>query len=132
VSVEENKAVVRKLEAALNAGRADAGLEVWAEDLLFNGRRISPRDIARLRASLWDAVPDLRWTMEQLVAEGDWVAVRWTMRGTNTGEHPGGPPATGRQVEVTGYAFYRLEGGRLREQWAAIDRLDVLQQLGQA
>ena len=60
MSIEENKAVVRKLEEALNAGRPDAGLEVWAEDLLFNGRRITPQTIAQLRAPLWDAVPDLR------------------------------------------------------------------------
>jgi len=134
VSIEENKAVVRKLEEALNAGRADAGLEVWAEDLVFNGRRISPQAIAQLRAPLWDAVPDLRWTMEQLVAEGDWVAVRSTMRGTHTGDfaHPafGSAPASGRAVEMLYLDHYRVVDGKIAEAWEARDALTLLQQLG--
>ena len=132
--IEENKAVVRKLEAALNAGRADAGLEVWAEDLLFNGRRITPQTIAQLRAPLWAAVPDMRWTMEQLVAEGEWVAVRSTMRGTHTGDfaHPvfGAAPASGRTIEMLYLDHYRIVDGKIAEAWEARDALTLLQQLG--
>ena len=134
MSVEENKAVVRRLEEALNAGRADAGLEVWAEDLLFNGRRITPQTIAQLRAPLWAAVPDVRWTMEQLVAEGEWVAVRSTLRGTHTGDfaHPvfGAAPASGRAIEMLYLDHYRIVDGKIAEAWEARDALTLLQQLG--
>ena len=50
MSVEENTAVIRRLAEALNAGRPETGLEVWAEDLVFNGHTISPQTIAQLRA----------------------------------------------------------------------------------
>jgi hypothetical protein len=52
MSIKENKAVIRRLEEALNAGRADAGLDVWGEDLLWNGLPISPQVIAQMRAPL--------------------------------------------------------------------------------
>jgi predicted ester cyclase len=133
VSVEENKAIIRRLEAALNAGQANAGLDVWADNLVFNGQPISPQTIAQLRAPLWAAVPDVSWTMEQLVAEGDWVAVRSTMRGTHTGDfaHPtfGSAPASGMAIDMTYMDHYRIADGRIAEAWEVRDALALLQQL---
>jgi steroid delta-isomerase-like uncharacterized protein len=133
MSLEENKAVVRKLEVALNAGHADAGLDVWADDLRFNGHTISPQTVAQLRAPLWAAVPDVRWTAEEMIAEGDWVAVRWTMRGTHTGDftHPafGSAPASGKAIEMMYIDHYRIADGRIAESWEARDALTLLQQL---
>jgi steroid delta-isomerase-like uncharacterized protein len=128
---------VRRLyEEGFNSGRLEVVDELAAPDFVNHSAQgasspgaESVKATARMTLARF---PDRRYVLQDVVAEGDRVAVRWTMRGTNTGEHPGGSPATGRRVEITGYAFYRLEGGRLREQWAAIDRLDVLQQLGQA
>lgn len=134
MSVEENKALIQKQAEALNAGRLDAGLELWADDLVFNGHPISPQTIAQLRAPLWEAVPDVRFTMEQLVAEGDWVAVRWTMRGTHTGDfaHPtfGTAPASGRAIEMLYLDHYRIVDGKIAEAWEARDALTLMQQLG--
>lgn len=134
MSAEENKAVIHRLKAALNAGRADAGLELWDDGLVLNGQRISPQTVAQLRAPLWAAVPDVRWTMEQLVAEGDWVAVRWTMRGTHTGDfaHPvfGAAPASGRAIQMLYLDHYRIVDGKIAEAWEARDALTLMQQLG--
>jgi steroid delta-isomerase-like uncharacterized protein len=133
MSVAVNNAVIRKLEEALNASRPDAGLEVWADDLVFNGHAISPQSIAQLRAPLWAAVPDVRWTLEQVIAEGDWVAVRWTMQGTHSGDfsHPafGSAPASGKTIQMTYMDHYRIVDGRIAEAWEARDALSLLQQL---
>ncbi len=102
MSLEETKALIRRHEAALNSGRVEAGLELFADPCLFNGQPISREVIRQMRTILWTAAPDVRWIAEHLVAEGDWVAVRWTMRGTHTGEfvHPtwGSAPASGMPV----------------------------------
>lgn len=134
MSNDVNKAVIRKLEAALNAGQADAGLDVWAEDLTWNGQHISPAAIGQMRAPLWAAVPDIRFTLERAVAEGDWVAAHWTVRGTHTGEfaHPalGSGPASGRPVAFSYMDHYRIADGRIAEAWEVRDGLALLQQFG--
>ena len=134
MTVEENKAVIRRLEQALNAGRSDAGLDVWAENLTFNGQPISPQIVAQIRAPLWAAVPDVRWTLERVIAEGEWVAVQWSMRGTHTGDfaHPtfGAAPASGRPIQMNYMDHYRVVNGRIAEAWEVRDALSLLQQLG--
>jgi predicted ester cyclase len=74
-------------------------------------------------------LPDLRVTIEELVAEGDKVAVRRSYAGTHRGELLG-IPATGKQVRLGGISIFRLAGGRIAEQWEQLDRLALLQQLG--
>lgn len=134
MSIDENKAIIRRLEAALNAGQADAGLDVWAEDLRWNGQRLSPAAIGQMRAPLWAAVPDIRFALERAIAEGDWVAAHWTVRGTHTGEfvHPalGSGPASGRAVAFSYMDHYRIADGRIAEAWEVRDGLALLQQLG--
>jgi predicted ester cyclase len=73
--------------------------------------------------------PDGRVTIDQQLAEGDYVASRWTGRGTHNGELMG-IAATGRQVTVTGITISRLEGGQVVEEWTNWDTLGMLQQLG--
>ena len=134
MSAEENNAIVRRLERALNAGHPEAGLEIWADDLRFNGQTIGPPMVAQLRAPLWAAVPDVRWTLERVIAEGDWVAVQWSMRGTHTGDfaHPtfGSAPASGKVIQMTYMDHYRIADGRIAEAWEVRDALALLQQLG--
>jgi predicted ester cyclase len=77
---------------------------------------------------LLQAFPDLQITVEDMVAEGDKVAVRWRLRATHQGEFMGIPP-TGNQVTMTGIDINRLEGGRLVERWGNEDMLGLLQQL---
>jgi steroid delta-isomerase-like uncharacterized protein len=75
------------------------------------------------------AFPDLHMTVDHAVAEGDLVAVRWTARGTNTGEG-NGIPATGRRVQISGMALFRFEDGAIAEEWTSGDTLGLMRQLG--
>jgi predicted ester cyclase len=74
-------------------------------------------------------IPDLRVTIEELVAEGDKVAVRRSYAGTHRGELLG-IPATGKQVRLGGISIFRLARGKIAEQWEQLDRLALMQQLG--
>lgn len=75
------------------------------------------------------AVPDMIMSVEDIVADGDMVAVRWTATGTNTGEG-NGLPATGKKVRAGGMTFWRMKDGRIAEEWGVVDMLTVLRQLG--
>lgn len=75
------------------------------------------------------AFPDVRVTIDDMVAEGDKVAVRYTSRGTQRRAFVGLPP-TGRQVAVPSYLIARIADGKIVEQWGLDDRLGMLQQLG--
>ncbi len=80
-------------------------------------------------AGFREAFPDARFTVEDMVAEGDRVAVRLTMRGTHRGSLNGIPP-TGREVTVTGMSIERVVEGRIVEGWNQNDALGMLGQLG--
>ncbi len=76
-----------------------------------------------------NAFPDLHFTVEDMLAEGDRVASRYTARGTHRGELMGLPP-TGRQVTEVGIVISRLAEGKLVEDWHSPDNLGLMQQLG--
>ena len=79
---------------------------------------------------LHTAFPDLRVEIEDIVAEGDRVAVRARWTGTHRGTLPMMPfPPTTRTVEFTGMVFWRVRDGRIVERWATLDRLALQQQL---
>lgn len=73
--------------------------------------------------------PDLRHTVEETIADGDDIAVRFTIRGTHTGAFMGLPP-TGRIIEVNAQAFMTIEHGRVRRLRGVFDRFGMMQQLG--
>jgi predicted ester cyclase len=75
------------------------------------------------------AFPDIRATIEDMVAEGDKVVIRWKVQGTNTGSMFG-MPATNRSATFTGITINRIEGSRIAEQWVNFDALGMMQQLG--
>src|SRR5579863_1066568 len=75
------------------------------------------------------AFPDLHVTAEDMIAEGDKVASRLTMRGTHRGEFMGIPPK-GKQVTITGIQIPRVASGKIAENWINLDALGMLQQLG--
>ena len=81
------------------------------------------------RAALYTAFPDLNWIIEDMIAEGDKVAVRFRASGIQKGAFQGIPP-TERQIIMTGDAIYRIAGGKLIEDWAFMDTLSVMRQLG--
>src|SRR5262245_2966473 len=128
-----NKAVARRfLEQAFGPGwKVELVEELHTPDFVVHTRG-GDLGIKEDREALlgWrSATPDLVMTVDDVVAEGDKVAVRWTATGTNTGVG-NGLPATGRKVSATGMTFWRLKDGKLAEEWGLVDRLAVMQQLG--
>ncbi len=75
------------------------------------------------------AFPDLHFTLEDQVVEGDKIVTRWTVQGTQHGSLLGIPP-TGKKVKVTGITISRMEDGKMTEVWVNWDMLGVLQQIG--
>jgi predicted ester cyclase len=75
------------------------------------------------------AFPDLRFVIELLVGEGDYVVGRWSARGTHTGSW-GAVRATGRAASFSGVNIFRFENGTVAELWNYRDDLGLMQQLG--
>jgi predicted ester cyclase len=73
--------------------------------------------------------PDLEWRIDDLIAEGDKVVARTTMRGTHLGDFFGLPP-TGRRVAMTGVHIVRIADGKIIEHWGSNDDLGLMRQLG--
>src|SRR3990172_11854844 len=118
---EKNKAVVRRWNEYLNTGNLGVYDELAAPDYVFHGA--SPTGLKELKATMpaWRAAfPDGRITVEDVIAEGEKVAIRYSFRGTHKG-----PvfdiPATGKQVSFTGMSIYRVAGGKVVEDWANLD-----------
>jgi steroid delta-isomerase-like uncharacterized protein len=77
----------------------------------------------------WHAVPDVTVTVEDMIAEGDQIAIRVRLRGTNEGEFMG-MPATGKAIDLPSMGVLRFGDGEIVERWIALDQMDLLQQLG--
>jgi len=75
------------------------------------------------------AFPDLQTTVDEIIAEGDRIAVRSTFRGTHEGDFMG-IPGTGKKVEVSNYDFVRFENDQAAEHWGTIDSAALMEQLG--
>ena len=75
------------------------------------------------------AFPDLTMTIDETFFQGNWVALRWTFTGTNTGPI-GDMPPSGNQVQFSGASIVRLEGGKVAEGWDYYNNYTLLQQLG--
>lgn len=128
-----NEAVVRRLlEEVFNRGRTDLLTELIATDHIGHdpfGDHYGPEGLRIAVAEYREAFPDLQMTVEDLVADGDRVVHRFTLRGTHAGPFMGIPP-TGQVVTVTGIAIDRLADAKVAESWVSFDGLDLLRQLG--
>ena len=130
---EENKALVRRAWEAPN--NPDILEEVYAPDLVWHepDQDIQGMEQAKQFISMYKtAFPDQNATVEEVIAEGNWVVVRWTIRGTHQGEIEEFGPPTGKQAELQGISIHRIEGGKIVEEWNRYDNLSLLQQLGLA
>lgn len=133
MSAETNRATVRRYyEEVLNAGNIGLLDEIavpdYDEHSPFPGQ---PNGLEGLRARVGGILGAFRprFTLHELVAEGDTVVAYWTNTGTHAGEFMG-IPATGRTVTVSGIDVHRLRDGRLAEHWHVVEELQMLQQLG--
>ncbi|MBY4599217.1 ester cyclase [bacterium BD-1] len=123
-----NKAVTRRVyEEGLNQGRFEVPYR--ADFVGHGGRNTFTHADGMAEARGWrEAFPDLHITVEKQVAENDLVAVRWTARGTNTGTG-NGIPATGKAVQITGTTLFRMDEGKIAEEWTCADSLGLMRQL---
>ena len=79
---------------------------------------------------LLGAFPDIHFTVEDAISEGDLVALRWTATATHTGDHLG-MPASGKPVTITGMVFARSRNGKMVEGWNNWDMLGLMHAIGQ-
>jgi steroid delta-isomerase-like uncharacterized protein len=134
VSVEENKALVRRwIEEVYNKGNVAVIDEVLAPNLVHHDlppeMKSGLEGYKQLNSMLLTAFPDYHATIEDMIAEGDKVVLRFFWSGTHKGEFMGIAP-TGKQVTVKVMSMHRIEGGKVVENWAQVDQLGLLQQLG--
>lgn len=134
MAAEDNKTISRRFfEDFWNAGNLDALPELAAEDIVFRDRDMGEHrghDATRAFIAMYrNAFPDLRFTIEEQIAEGDKVVTRWTARGTQRGELMGIPP-TEKSVAVSGVTTDRIAEGRIAESIGSWDALGLMQQLG--
>lgn len=134
MSLEHNKAVVRRVYDELLMGGIYDNIEELVHDDYFDhtqppGWATDREGLRRQIAYFRSAFPDIHVTLEELVAEGDVVMYRQTMRGTHLGEFFGIQP-TGRRVSMTGSHLLRFKDGKLVEHHANNDDLGLLRQLG--
>ena len=134
MSTETNKAIARRVfEEVFNAGNLDLIDELASADVVIHYGGAEPvrglDSYKRAFSASQPAFPDMHFAIEDLIAEGDRVVTRWTMRATHRGEYLG-IAATGQQVAETGVSIYRIVGGKVVEGWVSSDDLGVMQQLG--
>jgi steroid delta-isomerase-like uncharacterized protein len=137
MSTEDNKATVRRyFGEVLNQGNLALVDELNAPNWVYHDPVVPDvrtlEDYTQWFTAIRSAFPDFHVTIEDMIAEGDEVVVRYTWHGTNTGDlvAPMPIPATGKQVNMTGITFVRFAGGKGVEVWNQADSLGLFQQLG--
>jgi steroid delta-isomerase-like uncharacterized protein len=133
MSLEQNKAVLTRFVEFINTGKTAIADEVVAPDFLerdpFPGQQPGREGLKAIIFMIRAAFPDLEWVVDEMVAEGEMVASRFTWSGTHRGPFLG-VPATGKQVTVTGMVFDRMVEGQLVESQILMNTLSLLTQLG--
>ena len=129
MSLEENKAVVRRFIEAYNKHDLSSIEEFVAPDFVDHTHQGGREGIKQLFALAFKAFPDMHETIEEIIAEGDKVWVRATFTGTHTGEWMGLAP-TGKKVTSEMVDIYRIVNGKHVEGRFIGDQLDFLKKLG--
>jgi steroid delta-isomerase-like uncharacterized protein len=133
----ENKAVVRRLyEEVWNKRRVELVDELMSPSHAMHNNHvpdscIGPEAYKREVARFMTGFPDLHFTVEDMLAENDKVAVGWTISGTHKGEFRGISP-TGRKVSVEGITINHIADGKIMDSYISVDYLGLMQQLGVA
>ena len=134
MSTEENKALVRHyLDEGVNKGNVGIADELFAPSFLFYFPGIpepmNREGWAQTTTLFHSGFPNQHTVTDDMIADGDKVAARFTFHGTQTGNFQGIPP-TGKVVTVGGMAIWRIAGGKIAEHWVQFDVLGMMQQLG--
>lgn len=133
MSLEENKQFIsRFVEKAINQKDLDAVDELVAVNFIehapFPGQGRGQEGLKAALHTLHTGFPDIHWTLDEQVAEGETVVSRFTFTGTHRGEFFG-VPATGKSVKVWGVMIDVVRDGKLSESRILMDTISLLQQL---
>jgi predicted ester cyclase len=128
---EDNKRVVRRYFEELDRQRTTP-VDVCSAGFTFHVAGFPPMDLEATKqfsAVFFDGLPDLKHSLDELIAEGDKVAFRCRYEGTHTAEFMG-VPASGRRVSAVGVGVIRVADGKVAEFWVSPDRMTIMQQIG--
>lgn len=129
-TTDTNKAAVRRFVEALNRGHLDGLVDDYVEhDRAYPGATSSLEEIEAKMGRLYEALPDLRLSIEGMVAEGEKVAVNATATAAHEGEFYGAEP-TGERIEWAVSVLARVENEEVIEVWALRDLLGIMKQFG--
>jgi steroid delta-isomerase-like uncharacterized protein len=135
MSAEENKAIMRRyFEGAWEQGDLALLDELLAPDYVNHTPATpdlptDPEGVKGVVSMFRGGIPDLKVVIEDMIAEGDKVATRYTLEGTHEGELFGVPP-TGQRLSIKSMTVERVSEGKIRDHWRVTESLEMMQQLG--
>ena len=134
MTIEANKAVMQHFAEFINTASEKLASELISPNAVFHipGRSEpmrGPAGYLAIMGMMRGGFPDIQWTLEEIIAEGDKVAARFTMRGTHQGPFFGVPPS-GKKIQVQAMNFYRFSNGQIVEEHGQPDLLGLMQQIG--
>ncbi|HYK37142.1 ester cyclase [Alloacidobacterium sp.] len=130
----DNKTVVSLfVEEVINQGRLERANDLVAEDFVeldpLPGQRQGREGLKEIIGAIRTAFPDIHWMLDEMIAEDNKVASRFTWTGTHRGSFLGIPP-TNRNIVVKGVVIDRLEAGKMADSRILMDTMSMMQQLG--
>lgn len=132
-AVQRNKEMIhRYFEDWVNRGDRSAADRLIATNVILRNPPMVLHGLEEYKtrmATFHAAFPDARYTVEDQIAEGNKIVVRWTLGGTQLGEFQN-RPATGKRIFVTGVSLFRIADGKIQEITVNMDRLGLMEQLG--
>jgi steroid delta-isomerase-like uncharacterized protein len=129
--ISASKATARSyFEEVVNRGNMSAADTIFASEVQFHyplGVLSGADAVKEYLAAVRTAFPDIHFTVEDVVAEGERVAVRWMLAGTQTRAFRGRAP-TGQKVSVPGITLFHVVNGKIQEMWIAFDPARLIKQ----
>ena len=134
MTTEANKIAMNRFTQFINTASQELAIELITPDATFHvpGRAEpmrGPEGYLAIIGMMRGGFPDIQWTLEEMIAENESVAARFTMRGTHRGTFFGVPP-TGKSITVQAMNFYRFDDGKIVGEHGQPDMLGLLQQIG--
>ena len=136
ITTEANKRLMRRFMEFINSGTEALAGELISPEAIFHvpgspKPMRGPSGYLAVLGMMRGGFPDIKWTLEEMIAEDDRIAARFTMRGTHQGPVFGVAP-TGNTIRVQAMNFYRFSNGQIIEEYGQPDLLGLMQQIGAA